>query len=88
VVVIGGLDRYNFAAKTALLFRRNPSSTDVLKSLQFAEAMPMAVPRFGHEATLVKSGLLKGSVLVTGGLTHDEAGKLSLAPGAEIFVPR
>lgn len=46
----------------------------------------MATPRLGHGATLVASGVLKGAVLVTGGLSS-LGDHPTFASSAEIFLP-
>jgi len=48
----------------------------------------LARPRFGHTATRIDSGLLKGAVIITGGLTVDNAtANVQYVPTAEIYIP-
>ena len=43
--------------------------------------------RFGHTATLLRTGPLAGSILIAGGFTTDDAGALQLATSAELYIP-
>lgn len=45
----------------------------------------LSTPRLGHEATLIRGGLLRGSVLVTGGMMSLAIGA-DLSTGAELYL--
>ena len=49
--------------------------------------LAMQAARFGHTATLITVGPMKGGVLIAGGFTTDASGEITPAQGAEIFLP-
>jgi hypothetical protein len=75
VLVIGGLDSSNQATSSVLRF------TD---SGEYIDEVHMAVPRFGHSATVIQSGPMYGSVLVQGGAVFND-GDVDLLGGSEIY---
>jgi len=58
-------------------------------ALTYVAKTKMKIARFGHTATVLPVGLLKGAVLVVGGFTVvDKAtGTIEYAQGAEIYIP-
>jgi hypothetical protein len=77
VLVTGGLGADGFPV----------ASADVLKDDERVQQAPMATARFGHSATLITTGPMKGGVLISGGFTRDGSGSLRLVEGAEIYIP-
>lgn len=83
VLIAGGLDAENRSSKTVMFFEDPNTGT-----LQFSAESKMSQRRFGHTATVITEGLLRGGVLVIGGFTVDsESGAVSFAPPAEIYLP-
>jgi hypothetical protein len=83
VLIAGGVGKDVAPNKNALLFQ--DPNTNVL---EFVSKAAMRTGRFGHTATLIRHGLLKGAVLVIGGFTVDQAqGEVKYAPGGEIYIP-
>lgn len=81
VLVAGGLDTQNKSTDSALLF-------DTANNAYKATDLKMERARFGHRATVIESGLLKGAVLVTGGMSlSGTATTPALVPTAEIYIP-
>ena len=81
VLVAGGLDTKNASTNTALLF-------DPANNAYKAADLKMERSRFGHRATRIESGLLKGAVLVTGGMSLSATATVpNLVPTAEIYIP-
>lgn len=81
ILVTGGLNNQNLTTSLILIF---DTETEKYRNatLQLSRA------RFGHQATRIEAGLLKGSVLVTGGLSaNTEDSTPSFVRTAEIFVP-
>jgi hypothetical protein len=76
ILVTGGIDDDGNPVGTAYIAKGN----SIVKTFE------MAVPRFGHTATLITKGPLEGSVLIAGGFTIRD-GQLHLVEGAEIFHP-
>ncbi len=76
VLVTGGVDAGGKPTASAYL----------VKGGDLTEQKALQVARFGHTATLITTGRLKGAVLVAGGFTL-KGGKLALTDGAEIYVP-
>jgi hypothetical protein len=75
VLVIGGLDQNNEATNSVLRFDSDGN---------FIDEVFMLLPRFGHSATVLQSGPLKGSVLVQGGMILDGS-TVEFPMGAEIY---
>ena len=76
VLVTGGIDDEGNAVDTAYIAQGN----------KIVGQFNMAEPRFGHTATLITIGALKGAVLIAGGATINK-GNIRLVEGAEIFHP-
>jgi hypothetical protein len=81
ILIAGGLNDSNYSTNSVLVF---DSST-----LEFLPmTLKMTVSRFGHQATPITRGPLKGAVLITGGLTLvGESTTPEIVSFAEIFVP-
>ncbi len=77
VLVTGGLDETGAAQNTA--YR--------IEDGEIVDVYTMASARFGHTATLVTAGPMSGAVIVAGGLSTTDAGGLTTATGAELFLP-
>jgi len=81
VLVTGGLNANNQSTSSALIYDAGTHS-------YVKASIEMAHPRFGHSATAITQGPLKGAILITGGLRlvpgsdHPE-----FVPGSEIFIP-
>ena len=85
IMVAGGLGGDGLPTKSVLFFEQPPSH-----ALTYVGKMNMHTPRFGHSATVVPSGLLKGAVLIVGGFTIKDqmTGTIEFAkPTAELFMP-
>jgi len=83
VLVAGGLDAETRASKNVMFFE--DPNTD---ALTFSGEANMRQRRFGHTATVIPAGLLKGAVLFVGGFTADaDTGLVDFSPSAEIFLP-
>lgn len=81
VLVTGGLNDDNRATSTALLYDPQANSYG-------AETIQMTMPRFGHSATLITRGPLKGAVLVSGGMNlPNDSDTPDFVPYSEIYVP-
>ncbi len=81
VLVTGGLDESNLPTKEGLVFNADDEEYE-------GEAVLMSRARFGHQATLITTGPLKGAVLITGGFTSsNDDSSPTFVPTAEIFVP-
>ena len=76
LLVTGGLDDNGNAVRSAYL----------VEGETIIDQKNMVVPRFGHTATLITRGPLKGAVLIVGGFTTNE-GKLEAVNTAELFIP-
>lgn len=77
VLVVGGVDDAGKVVGVA----------HVISGGKLVSQKAMVTPRFGHTATLITTGALKGAVLISGGFTTDSAGDIVFAEGAEIFLP-
>lgn len=83
IMVSGGLGKSLTAQKSALVFEEPKTH-----ALSFVKNVDLRSQRFGHTATVLTKGVLKGAVLVTGGLKVDNAsGTVTFAEAAEIFIP-
>ncbi len=81
ILVAGGLDTDNRSTASALLF--DPKARRYLP-----DELRMTHSRFGHAATRIPSGPLRGGVLVTGGLTMEGSATMpEFVPWAEIYLP-
>lgn len=81
ILVTGGLDSKTQSTASVLLF-------DPAANAYKASDLTMERSRFGHRATRIESGLLKGAVLVTGGMSLGaNATEPELVPTAEIYIP-
>ena len=81
ILVTGGLSATNQSTSSALIYNANSHAYE-------AGALEMAHPRFGHAATAISRGPLKGAVLISGGLTmNGEEEHPIFVLGAEIFIP-
>ncbi|NUN12223.1 MAG: hypothetical protein HUU55_01155 [Myxococcales bacterium] len=81
ILITGGLNNDNRATSTALLYDPQANSYE-------AETVQMTIPRFGHSATLITRGPLKGAVLVSGGMNlSNDSDTPDLVPYSEIYVP-
>ena len=82
ILITGGLNSKNESTSSALQF-------DPAGNAYRAGELKMVRSRFGHRATRIMSGLLKGAVLVTGGLTLPAGSKEPVfTPTAEIYIPQ
>jgi len=84
IMLAGGLGADSMPTKTVLLFEEPQSH-----ALTYTSKMNMREARFGHTATVIQHGLLKGAVLVVGGfnIADMETGAITFASGAEIYIP-
>lgn len=81
ILVTGGLDSKTQSTASALLF-------DPAANAYKATDLSMERSRFGHRATRIESGLLKGAVLITGGMSLGAtATEPDLVPTAELYIP-
>jgi len=80
-LVTGGQDATHTPYKSAV---RCSVGTDATGGLTLTCAELSALPRWGHAATLIPSGILGGSVIVSGGLTQDSG--LHFAEAVEMFL--
>ena len=80
-LIMGGLNNVNLPTSQVLIF-------DTENEEYREETLRMARARFGHQATRIEAGLMKGAILVTGGMSSsgDETTP-RFVPTAEIFVP-
>lgn len=88
VLVTGGIGESLNPLATAVLLTVDGSKL-VIGEIIRTEDMAIAdgaEARVGHSATLIRGGLLGGSVLISGGLSNVDAVP-TFADGAEIFVP-
>jgi len=63
------------------------ASAHILTEDELTDMAPMAQPRWGHTATAITTGPLRGGVLITGGFTSAADGEITFAGGAEIYLP-
>jgi len=83
VMMAGGLGEDVLPTKSVLFFE--DPNTD---ALTYSGKANLGEARFGHTATVLTSGLLKGAVLVVGGLTLNETkDAVVFAKSAEIYIP-
>jgi hypothetical protein len=84
IMLAGGVGADNLPRKSVLFFE-DPAT----HALTYAAAKNLNEARFGHTATVLTKGFLKGAVLVVGGFTvADKAsGAISFADGAELYIP-
>ena len=84
IALIGGLGEDRLPTKSVLFFE-DPA----VHALAYVGKAKMGTSRFGHSATVIKAGLLKGAMLVVGGFTilDKETGTIQFAQGAEIYIP-
>jgi len=83
ILVAGGLGEDILPTDRVLFFEDKATGT-----LELTGDARLARPRFGHTATRIDSGLLKGAVIITGGLTVDNAtANVQYVPTAEIYIP-
>ena len=78
IFVTGGLDNQGRAVTDCYVIRGG-----VVEPLSSG----LQQPRFGHTATLLATGPLRGAVLIAGGFTTDENGNIQLATSAELYIP-
>lgn len=76
VLVTGGVDTQG--ASTSHAYVINETEVTAQHAMQTA--------RFGHTATLITTGAMAGSVLITGGMTIKADGQIVFATGAELYV--
>jgi hypothetical protein len=86
VLLTGGIGKDKKPLDTAILLTAANGTLTVKAKLKLAKTDGTPDPRVGHAATLVTSGLLKGAILVTGGLSQMDT-TVRFAAGAQIFVP-
>jgi hypothetical protein len=83
IMVAGGLGKNLTAQKSALLFEEPKTH-----ALSYVKNVDLRKQRFGHTATVLTEGVLRGAVLIVGGLAVDNAtGTIKFADSAEIFIP-
>ncbi len=83
IVVVGGLGEDILPTNRVLFFQDLATGT-----LQLTGDARLVRARFGHSATRIDSGLLKGAVIVAGGLTVDNAtANVQYVPTAEFYIP-
>jgi len=84
IMLAGGLGADSLPTK-AVLFFEEPAT----HALTYIAKTSMREARFGHTATRIEHGLLKGAVLVVGGfnIADTESGAVQFAEGAEIYIP-
>ena len=84
IMLVGGLGEDNTPTRKVLFFEE--PETHALT--YYGPGKKSKTARFGHTATVLKHGLLKGAVLIVGGLKVDNAtGSTHFAPDAEIYIP-
>ena len=85
IMLAGGLGSDSLPTK-AVLFFEEPAT----HALTYIAKTNMREARFGHTATVIGHGLLKGAVLVVGGfnIADTESGTVQFAQGAEIYIPK
>ena len=82
IMVAGGLGEGAVPTRSALFFSPAPGG-----ALTFLEELEMKSARFGHTATTIATGPLKGAVVLLGGMTVDSTtGKIELAGTGEVLV--
>ncbi len=79
---VGGLDATGRVQKRVVVF--TPVSDGGVPQTQFLD---LNRGRVGHDVAVVQAGLLKGAVIVSGGITFDSTGQPSYVRGAEILLP-
>ncbi len=77
VLVTGGLDDNGKAVASAYLIDGN----------EIVDQFNMVAARFGHTATRITTGPMRGAVIVAGGFTVNDDGDLEVVDGAELYVP-
>lgn len=83
IAVIGGLGPDSLPTNQVLFFEDKNSGT-----LEYVGSATLKHARFGHTATRIDSGLLKGAILVVGGLSVDSTtAAVTFVNEAEIFIP-
>jgi hypothetical protein len=84
IMLAGGLGADSLPTK-AVLFFEEPAT----HALTYIAKANMREARFGHTATVIEHGLLKGAVLIVGGfnIADTESGAIQFAEGAEIYIP-
>ncbi|MBM4354593.1 MAG: hypothetical protein FJ109_12525 [Deltaproteobacteria bacterium] len=84
IMLVGGLGADNLPTKKVLFFEEPATH-----ALTYIAHSTLRDARFGHTATVIQSGLLKGAVLVVGGFTVTDkaSGTVEFADGAEIYIP-
>lgn len=84
IMLVGGLGEDNTPTKKVLFFEE--PETHALT--YYGPAKMAKTARFGHTATVLKHGLLKGAVLIVGGMKVDKGtGSVLFADDAEIYIP-
>ncbi len=84
IMLVGGLGADNLPSKKVLFFEEPATH-----ALTYIAHSTLKEARFGHTATVIESGLLKGAVLVVGGFTVTDkaSGTIDFADGVEIYIP-
>jgi hypothetical protein len=84
IMLAGGLGADNLPSKKVLFFEEPATH-----ALTYIAHTNLREARFGHTATVIDKGLLKGAVLVVGGftVTDKETGAIEFADGAELYIP-
>ena len=84
VMLAGGIGENTLPTKSVLFFEEPKTH-----ALTYIAKTKMKEARFGHTATVLDKGLLKGAVLVVGGFTVTDVatGAIEFAEGAEIYIP-
>ena len=84
IMLSGGLGADSLPSKSVLFFEEPATH-----ALTYIAKASMREARFGHTATVIEHGLLKGAVLVVGGfnIADTESGAIQFADGAEIYIP-
>jgi hypothetical protein len=85
IMLTGGIGADNLPSKSVLFFEEPATH-----ALTYIAKTSLREARFGHTATVIEHGLLKGAVLVVGGfnIADTETGAVQFAEGAEIYIPK
>jgi hypothetical protein len=84
IMLAGGLGDDSLPTRDTLFFEEPATH-----ALTYDNKIQLRGARFGHTATVIKHGILKGAVLVVGGFTvaDKETGAIKFADGAELYIP-